>query len=417
MGLMVSAGILAEEYEPVPILSAAQILTPELLQSEDHKVADNVVNDGYMNLYRIESEYGEFSAHGSTMLALRVQEVHALAELAGVSKTDVFLESAGAAAAAPIKAVEQLVEKPGETIKGIPGGVKRMFKGLKRDVEEVSEKSKEAAAARKADDGDEDPETSGGKSDELTSAASTYAKKYFGISGAERRWAEKLSVDPYSSNEVLHKKIKQVANVDAIASFGTRLVMPRIPGVSTMGTVTKMVWSVDPRELREQNLARLESTGVGPELIANFLDQPWYSPTLQTLLVTDLLKMESVGGLSLALDLALAAESEEEALFLVQTVHMLSELHHAQGITSLAAGASLPGALTADNRLIYPLPVDHVAWTAEVAADSQSALPDLGQSYNPKSRELWLRGTASPRCVEELDGLGWSVRTEVKIAQ
>jgi hypothetical protein len=410
--VMVSTGE-AGDYEPEPTLRASEILPADLLGSEYHRVADEVVNDGYMNLYRIRSDFGEFPAYGGTMLALRVQEVRALGELAEISKTEVFLDAAGEAAMAPVKAAQQFADKPVETVKGIPGGVKRMFRSVKRDVKEVKEAAEDARADDEEDEEGEGSEDGDDKTDKAVDATSAYAKKYFGITGAERRWAEKLSVDPYSSNEVLRKEIKGVAKVDAAAGFATKLAVPRIPGLGTVATVTSMVWSIDPRELREQNLARLQNAGISAELIESFLDQPWYSPTLQTFLVTALVEMEAVDNLSPALELALDAESEEEAVFFVRTVRMLADIHRTQGVEALATGTSLPGALTADNRLIFALPTDHIAWTEEVAADANRVLPELARGYESRGREIWLHGTASARCREELGGLGWKVRTEV----
>ena len=53
---------LAAEFEAPPTFKAGEILPPELLQSEHHRVEEIVENDGYLNYYRIESDFGPFDA-------------------------------------------------------------------------------------------------------------------------------------------------------------------------------------------------------------------------------------------------------------------------------------------------------------------------------------------------------------------
>ncbi len=144
------------------------------------------------------------------MLAVRVQEIGALAELDEVSKAEVFAESALSAALRPVTAVADFAERPGETIAGIGKGLGRMWKRVKRTAGEVKEDLE-------GPDGEEGKEGGSGES-EAAAAAKKYANQYFGVTGAERKWAQKLGVDPYSTNEVLRKGIREVARVDAVGS-------------------------------------------------------------------------------------------------------------------------------------------------------------------------------------------------------
>ena len=77
----------AQDFEKPPVFKASQILPPELLKGEFYQVEEKVQNDGYMNFYKITSNFGEFEAEGDSMLRLRVQEIGALAELDQLSKT------------------------------------------------------------------------------------------------------------------------------------------------------------------------------------------------------------------------------------------------------------------------------------------------------------------------------------------
>ena len=45
-----------QSYEMAPTLRASKILPSDLVKGPHHKVAENVVNDGYMNTYTIHSQ-------------------------------------------------------------------------------------------------------------------------------------------------------------------------------------------------------------------------------------------------------------------------------------------------------------------------------------------------------------------------
>jgi hypothetical protein len=407
--LLAPPAAISAEHEAAPTLAASEILPPELLAGDHHRVVEEVANDGYMNRYVIRSDFGELAAYGQTMLSVRVQEVTALAQLDELSKSRVFLDAVGEAARAPVETVKAFTDQPTETIKGIPGGVGRMFRSLKRDVDEGAEMVKQAKEKR-AHDQEEGDEAKKERVKEAEDASKAYAKKYFGISKAERQWAEELGVDPYTNNEVLRKAIKSVARVDAAGTFGTRLAMPRIPGVGYVAKLNTLVWSVDPRELREQNINRLRAAGATDEDIKGFFDHPWFSPTLQTVLITSSLELEGAKGLPLILELAKGVDSEDQAVFFVDTVRMLAGFHRTQGgLVRLVDGARVPAGLTPDGRLVLTLPTDSMFWTAEVADAAGETLPALAAGAAAQSRGLWLRGEVSSRAREGLEGLGWQV--------
>ena len=88
-------GAAAPADEPPPTFSAAQLLTPAQIKGPHHTVASAVQTEGYFHEFRIQSEFGAFDAAGRSMLAVRLREIEALAQLEDVSKTEVFLKAAG----------------------------------------------------------------------------------------------------------------------------------------------------------------------------------------------------------------------------------------------------------------------------------------------------------------------------------
>src|SRR5262249_14935656 len=66
-------------YETPAVLSASKLLPPELLSGPHHRVQEQVRNDGYLNIYTIDSKFGQFTAVSTAILRKRVQEINALA--------------------------------------------------------------------------------------------------------------------------------------------------------------------------------------------------------------------------------------------------------------------------------------------------------------------------------------------------
>jgi len=415
-GLLASGGQAQEpQFEVPPVLEAASFLGPEVLRGEHHVVREAVANDGYMNTYTIDSDFGQFTAYGGPLLAIRLREIAALAELDKLSHTKVFADAVTRSATSQVTALVDFAQRPVETVKGVPGGVKRMFGRTKKTVKEGAAAASEMVTDSK--DGVESEEDKGALQ-EGAEAGAKYAEKYFGVSGAERRWAEKLGVDPYTRNEVLRSAIRKVAKVDAAGGLAVRFApIPRIPGVSAIRTATKLVWGTDPRELREINRKALLAMGVEAALAEQFLDNAWYSPSAQTLFVSVLSGLSTVGGRPAVVELAALAQSYEEALFFLQAIKMLVGFK-ASGveITQLLGGARLPGVLTSDGRFVFLVPVDRILWTEGIAAAATGSFEEVAKGLETTSREVWFRGQASKRCRAEIKRRGWLVRSEVSFS-
>ena len=324
-------------------------------------------------------------------------------------------------------AVLDFAARPVATLKGVRGGVDRLFKRTNEDFEEGVQTAKEGVQTAK-EMGKEVAEVvrPGGGSDgkgltaeetrELArkgaEAGEKAAYKYLGVSGAERRWAEKLGVDPYTSNEILRREIRKVARVDALGGLAIKMAgVPEIPGANYIRKINRLVWATDPRELRKTNAGRLGVLGASAQAIEGFFANPFYSPS-QTLLVALLDDLEGVEDRATGVLLAAGAESDDEARFFVQTVQMLAGYHRGQrGLERLTAGDRLPVGLTADGRLGVAAPLEQVFWV-EGIADSDGVYHDLARELGIDRREIWIRGGASARCQRELVASGWSVHVQ-----
>ena len=401
------------QFEAASELRAKDVLPSDLIKGEHHKVDKVVRSDGYLNYYRIKSDFGEFDATSTAMLRTRVGEINALAELDDLSKTEVFLKAAADAGVGQIKALTQFATHPVETVVGIPSGIGRMFKRYKRQAGDAVDATKEFVA------GDDDVEAEGeqgeeGDTESTTEKAVGLTEGFFGVSGSQRAWAQKLGTDPYSTNEVLQAAIKEVAWAERLGKFGMGFAgIPEIPGADIIGEVNDAVWSKDPYELQDMNRARLVSTGSDEALIEQYLENPRMSPSQQTLLTAAIAEIEGATGRDGILRQALNAETEAEANFLIKTVTMLAWYHlNQKSVTSVLTYAAVPVGVTEDGTSALVFAVDHVYWTeaiAEAASNHASQTSGNGASAG----EVWLLGSASTRTKDELARLGFTVHEQV----
>jgi len=397
-----SRGVAAgqEGYETPPILQASELLPAEMLHGDNFEVAPDVTNDGFTNLYEVTSEYGDFTAYGDLELAKLIHQVGAIAELDEVSATDQFLEAAGHTVTDQLDTAKNVAEHPVEITKALPKGIFHMFRKYKI----AAETGVHAATALVGDEDEETDPTAG------------YADVWAAVTDTERDWYHKLELDPYHHNEVLREAVSHVAKVDVIASVGMSFApVPSIPGASYLGEVTEAVWTTDPSELREQNIERLQAAGVGDDLIERFMDNGFISPTQQTLTATALGQLEGVDGLEVLLEISAQADSLELAQFDIANTMLLAAYHREVApLATIFPGAPVPVAIDNAGGLVILVSADYAFWVDDLA-------PVIGimagrfADRDAASREIWLRGKASPRFVAEVGELGWDVRRSVDL--
>ncbi len=80
----------AERYEAPPIFQASKLLPPGLVKGPNHQVDERVLNDGYMNHYRIHTRFGDLDAASTAELKIRIDEANALVVMEQVKGTQQF---------------------------------------------------------------------------------------------------------------------------------------------------------------------------------------------------------------------------------------------------------------------------------------------------------------------------------------
>lgn len=387
--------------EVPPVKRAGDLLPPELIEGEDFRVLDEIGNYDSLNIYRIESDFGELEAYGELEFRVRLREIKATRELQEVSRAKVAAGSAGQAVVGTGKAVGQVAAHPVRTAKSLPGGIQRRFKSWGRTAKEVNQEIKDARA---------------GKSEKRSKSrmAKDVTRWYFDVDAAERKWAQRVGVDPYSTYPPLRTELSRVGKFDAGAAKGVSFVGPRFPKeLDYVKEAYNLVWSIDPGELREMQVKALGELGAGPDLIEAFLAVEALTPSLMTFLITALLEMEGVEERNIPIEQALTVQTLTDALFHIECVVMASWFHTQEAeLERFVRGTMVPVGMTSQGRLIVFSAADFAYWS-EITATSAMEFTEIYRLLS-ESREVLLAGRATPRFIEGVETLGWGVRTHLR---
>jgi len=380
-----------EGDEPPPRFTSTELLTPPVLKGPHHRVAEDVRTDGYFHEFRIESSFGSFEAVGRSMLAVRIQEIGALAALDEVSKTEVFLAAAGQSVVKIGKGAAAVVSDPAGAAKGLGAGVKRFGVNLGR-------RTQRAVASA----GDADQPTGGG------SVGGSAAGSVLGVNAAMRRWAQKVGVDPYTTNTILRQAIEDIARVDAAGSIATKVALPIPAPVGMTSTVGGLVWGKDPEEVRKVNERGLRALQVPDDVAADLFRNPWFTLTYQTRMVAALGTV-NVGGVAEYVRTAAEASSEREALFFVESAEMLQQWHAREPVSGVLTDSRALVAKGPGGGAGALLPLDWVSRTAATHAALRETAGRARQELGATQLQIVLAGRASDRMIRDCAELGWTV--------
>jgi hypothetical protein len=382
--------------EALPRFAAAALLTPGVLKGPHYRVDDAVRTEGYFHEFSISSDFGPFKAVGRSELAVRIQEVGALAALQDVSKTEVFLSAAGQSVVKVGQSAAAVVTDPAGSVKGMGAGVKRVGVNLGRRTKSAVSSDSDADAA------------SGDEATKKDSASASAAKSVLGVNGAMRRWAQKVGVDPYTTNPVVQKALADIAKVDAAGSIVTKVVVPIPAAVGVPSSIGDLVWSKDPQELQKLNEGGLRELAVREPDAKRLLGNPWFTPTYQTRFVAALRAVKAAGAADYVTT-AGEAGTAREALFFVESAEMLQQEHARAPVKGILTDSRAMVALGAGGRARALLPLDWVAWTAATHAALREMSDRTRKELGATGLDLALTGRPSDRARRELTQLGWVV--------
>ncbi len=384
-------------FESGMIFHAAELLPPDSLRGPSFRVRDQVVTDGYLAHFEIDTDFGLFTAVGVPQVRTRMLEAEAIRKLVETSKSDLFAEGLKRSIEKPIDAVKNIVTKPVDTAKQLPKTVGHFFgkigSSIERGVNKVAAGTSDGATP---------------SAQEVGSGVGNAAKGVAGFDQAKLETAKQLGVDPYSDNVRMQQEMDKVTWAffagglplrigAAVASAGVAVAATNMAGVPAD------TYALTQSELALRDQQALETIGVSADDIKAFMIQPVLSTTRRHRIVGSIVGLPTTGGRGLIIQLANTCATAAQADILVNALEILASRQAAgeANYKSLQGLGRLPAATTAEGELQVPAPVDYVTWTEEVANFAHR--DDLGAA--PKV--LLHTGQLSQAAAAGLADAGW----------
>src|SRR5215469_14151155 len=393
IGLLCAGSGAASDYETQSAKPVKDAIAPELATGPDYQVNDPVVADGYMYRFNVTSTYGPFQVTGIGALIKLRQEIWAIGQLKGVTRSEAFLKAAVDQAGKPLVFVKDVVTKPVDTLSGIPKGVGRLFSNVATSVTTTRKPSQESRT-----------------------------KEMLQVGSFKRDYAARYGVDPYSNNPVLQEELDKIGKAASAGMWTTSAAMIPISGpAASVLTGTSLAKSFNnilatepPSRSRNINEEKLKQMGVSDDGAKRFLDSPVYTPRQSLLLVDSLSRLGSATGREAYLNAALVAADEVEANFFVNTAQILRGYAETQEpITGLTIMRPLAIAQTKSGKAMIPFALDYGVWTANAdRLSKQLKTTYRAPGFNTRF-EFWVTGSLSPKAKQELEGRGFVVKEQV----
>ncbi len=418
-------------HEHEPVLAATSFAPAALLSGPGFRVDPHVEIRGYMARFTLDTPYGPQHADSVEILAERIAELPALEALDRVTRSEAFTRAAADSAEQTARGIGQVLLHPVQTVIGIPAGVARYFGKRLRKLGDQAQSVSDRAATRLGTDGDKYPRDDGPMTDAHAAASvdpdhddEPRTRRWHDRAGAEigrelkrqvkygqvrREIAERLGIDPYTSNPLIRERLERLAWVGSGGRFAARAAIGAIGGSAAVvldrgGELNELVWKLDPESLRERNHERLRAYCRDELLMRQFVRRGSFTPTLQTALIDALDRLRPAAGGDALLELGMTTKSELEARFIVNALDLiareLGERAHGGTLRTIGAGLAYD---SRDGGRILPLPVDYLAWTADVAEFLDRT------EFRHATKTVLIAGAASMRSQRELTTRGWNI--------
>jgi hypothetical protein len=385
----------APSYETHIGLNASEILSKKVLTGSNHQVNEKVINDGYLNIYTINSKYGDIEVTSTDKLKKYVNEINAIARMDAVKGSDEFKKGLSEKVGDVMEGASGLLTDPVDTVGGAISGVGKLFS---RGAENLTGGSRsDAEGSRMAD---------------LT-----------GFSSTKRGYAYDFGVDVYSRNTLMQEHLDALVNAGHLGTLSMSVLLMAVPGgagtaVSVAGSTTLMnnvFRDSAPADLRKMNRAKLKAMGVNQDIIDLFIANGIYSPREQTLIVAALDSMKGTKDINSYIKFSVLTDNEDVAFFRQRQAQMYAEFHNKVKPIGrfISVGQSSAG-VTKDGTLIFNAPLDHLLWTEGIANLVMKFESNLSSLGDIKKKEMYLTGAASELAKKSLHDLGWKVYSQTK---
>ena len=379
-------------FQKLPvILKAADVLSKDVLAGSNYRIAETIENDGFVNTYHIDTDYGALIIEGTGLLMIRVNELNAIDHMEKLKQTTTFKDALVAGAKAPFLAAKGLVTEPVDTVTGIGTGVGHWFSDVGQSI--VSDDPHQDNALKTA----------------------------IGYSATKRKFAYEYGINPYTRYEPVMKRLGEIARVSVAGGLTTKVAsgfLKRPVGTalqlfSTAHTMKLLVRDNSPDVLEDINEKKLKKMGVSDSLTKTFLNNPYFDPQETTLLVGALDSMKNVNGRDSFIKEASLADEVEVALFMRLQAQMIADYH--LNVAPITQFVWAQGILIQKQEgiVVNLLPLDYIAWTPAMLRKENVTSEFIKRLPGVTGKELWIAGSVDSAARRNFEERGWTVKENI----
>jgi len=381
-------------FQKLPVtLSATKTLPDDLQKGSNYKIDDAIINDGLINTYYLQTDYGKLKIVSDELYLERINELRALEHMEKLEQTEEFGEALKKGVMAPINTVKSMATEPVDTVKAIGSGISNW----------VSDIGNAAVS--------DDPNQAG-----VFSTAVGYA-------AAKRAFAYEYGINPYTDFQPVQDKMGEVARANVVGGLTPKIAFGLIKkpvgtvlsATAMADTMNKLARDKSPEELEDINEEKLKAMGVSDPVRKSFLRNYNYDPLEKTLLVGALAAMDGVAQRELVILSASHATDKSVARYLRAQAQMMLGYH--QEVSPFKTVLSVHGGLALQNAkgvVIALSPYDYAAWTSTLDNEEKGTTDFLKQVSGVTGKELWVAGRVAHPARTALESRGWVVHERVR---
>ena len=394
--LLILLGMLAMATTPTAVPAAAQtqslqtarFIPVELLEGPNYRMDPQVVNDGLVNTYRLETRYGIMTVEGTPLLIERLNELHALSRIEKLEGSEVYQTALKEGIKSPLKGAEALIDDPVGTVRGAAQGVGRWMSDIGRSLSS------------------KDPYQAG------------VAETALGQASAKRAFAYDFGVDPYTRFKPLQKSLDDLGWAMAGGGLTTKVAFSLIPGaagvvVSATGTTNSMkalVRDKSPAQLDTINREKLQAMGIAATTIDAFLGNPFFSPQDKTIIVGEMASLKRTKGRGDFIAAAALVDNLGMAMFMRYRAQMMGPFNTEKGgVEALVKIDKTLFLQTKRGEYVGLFPLDRIAYDAEIKGKLDILDRAIAQQPRVRDKQLWIGGVIEAEPLALLKQRGWTV--------
>jgi hypothetical protein len=369
-------------------LQTADFLPADLMAGANYRVDPQVVNDGLVNTYRVETKYGILTVEGTPLLMERIKELRALDHIEKLEASEIYKDALKEGVKSPLKGAEALIDDPVATVKGAAQGVGRWMSDIGRSISS------------------KDPHQAG------------VAATALGQAAAKRAFAHEFGIDPYTRFRPLQKSLDDLGWAMAGGGLTTKVALSLIPGAvgvvaSATGTTDSMralVRDKSPAQLDTINSEKLLKMGVSSPVLDTFLGNSAFTPLDKTIIVGELATLKGIKGRADFVATAAFVDNLGTAMFLRHRAQMIGRFHReVGGVESLVKIDRTLFVKTQRGAYVGLFPIDRIAYDAEMVTKLDLVDRAIAARPGVRGKQLWVGGPVEPEARALLQKRGWVV--------